>query len=256
MKTICAMQPYLFPYLPYFQLAKEVETFWVLDDVQFIRRGWMNRNRILLNGNPHQVTFPLAKAPRDALVCDMRLADQFQEAMGRLGRTVEHAYGSTIGYSRVKELLEPLKNPASDSFLDVTLHCLQACFDILGLSTKLRLSSELNLSTELRGQDRIVEICQSVNATRYVNPIGGQSLYDAEAFAEKGIELFFLKGALAPYPQVGCSEFQPGLSILDVFAHLKPNEISLMMDSYELVTKGNQPVCNEPRPPETCRVLS
>lgn len=232
------MQPYLLPYLPYFQLAHAVETFWVLDDVQFIRRGWMNRNRILLNGTPHQITFPLAKAPRDTLIRNMRLADQFAEQMERLTRTLDHAYCGAPCYSQLDTLLHSLKHPISNRFIDVVVQNLHESFDHLGLSTKIKLSSELKINEDVRGQSRIVEICRAVGANRYVNPIGGQTLYETKVFAAHDIELLFLKGNLAPYPQMGSSVFEPGLSILDVVANLPSGDVATQFANYELVTNA------------------
>ena len=234
MTTICAMQPYVFPYLPYFQLAHAVDAFWILDDVQYIRRGWMNRNRILLNGAPHQITFPVASGQRDEAVADKRLPDDFDRALARVGTTLHHAYGTARGGAQVLAMSEMLCARPWTRFLDFAMQCLHLVFDRLSLRTPLHFASTLSLPDDLRGQDRILEICARTKARAYVNPVGGRALYDPAAFAARGVALRFLDGHCPPYPQIGTTAFQPGLSILDLIAHLDPVDYAPQLAAFSL----------------------
>ncbi len=235
MTTICAMQPYLFPYLPYFQLADAVDAFWVLDDVQFIRRGWMNRNRILLDGAPHLISFPVSHGQQSDLIRDKTLPETFQRDLARLTDTILRAYRHAPHRDRLGALLTPLPQRPWAGFLDLAMETLQRSFASLGLQTPLRLASSLSLPTGLRGQDRILAICTAAGARHYVNPIGGQMLYDADAFAARGLRLSFLDGQLDPYPQTGAAAFQPGLSILDLIAHADPRTCRAQLGNAGLI---------------------
>jgi len=225
MTTICAMQPYLFPYLPYFQLAAAVDTFWVLDDVQFIRRGWMNRNQILLDGQPHRISFPVSHGQQSDLVRDKTLPDSFNRDLTRIIETINRAYRHAPELDRVRALLAPLPARPWSGFLDLALETLQRSFDSLGLQTPIARTSTLNLPARLRGQDRILAICAATGATTYVNPAGGRVLYDGDRF---------LQGQCPVYPQSGTSEFVPGLSILDLIAHLPSQTLRTQLTAYDL----------------------
>lgn len=234
MKTICAMQPYLFPYLPYYQLAGMVDEFWLLDDVQFIRRGWMNRNRILLNGAEHVITFPVASGARADLIADKALAAGFDQALLRLKTTLHHAYHAAPHGMLIDRMMDRLTARHWRGYLEFSLETLRLSFDALSLATPLRLTSVLGLSPDLRGPDRILAICRAAGAERYVNPIGGRGLYDPAHFGAQGIQLRFLAGQCAPYAQTGGQDFRPGLSILDLIAHVAPPDLKAHLGNARL----------------------
>lgn len=236
MTRICAIQPYLFPYLPYFQLAQAVDEFWVLDDVQYIRRGFMNRNWILLNGAPHQITFPVATGHRADLIQDKALADGFDSGFAKLKQTLFHAYGAAPYYAQAVAPLLDLARPPG--FLDLALETLGRVFAQLRIKTPVRRTSRLGLAQDLRGQDRILAICAAAQAQSYVNPIGGQALYDPASFAARGVCLRFLNARPAPYRQTGTTQFHPNLSILDLLAHVAPASYSEHLGAFTLIAGG------------------
>lgn len=229
---VAAMQPYLFPYLPYYQLAQAVDAFWVLDDVQYIRRGWMNRNRVLLEGQAHPITFPVAKGARSDRVSEKRLAADFDMALHQIIETVTHAYAKAAFRDEVLRLFQGLNT--AQSFLSLSLETLRRSFAAMGLSTPLHCASTLGLAEALKGQDRILALCKAVGATTYVNPGGGRALYDPAAFAAQGVALRFLEGQTPPYPQTGTQAFVPGLSILDVIAHVAPEARAAQINAYSV----------------------
>lgn len=237
MKTICAMQPYIFPYLPYYQLADAVDEFWVLDDVQFIRRGWMTRNDILLGGRRHRISFPVVRGQQSDLICEKTLPPEFGAAFRGVIDTLRHAYGKAPHFDQLTGLLEPLRCQSWPHYLDFAMETLRQSFASLGLSTPLYLSSSLGLPSDLRGAERILEICNRTRADRYVNPEGGRPLYDPASFAARKVALYFLQGRLQPYPQLDSNGFEAGLSILDLMAHLPPGEIAGQLQNYT-IAKG------------------
>lgn len=236
MKTICAMQPYIFPYLPYYQLADAVDEFWVLDDVQFIRRGWMTRNDILLKGRRHRISFPVNRGRQTDLIAEKALSPDFDKELRRIFDTLNHAYGKAPQHDRLATLLELLCHGSWRHYLDFAMETLRQSFASLGLATPLHLSSSLGLPSELRGAERIQEICNRTRAGRYVNPEGGKGLYEPASFASRGVELYFLQGKLQPYKQLGCDEFEAGLSIFDLIAHLSTDELKTHLRNYIIVS--------------------
>lgn len=98
------MQPYLFPYLGYFQLIQAVDKFILLDDVNFIKRGWVNRNRILVNGKDHLFSLPLQRASQFKKINDLKLAD-YPGWRNRFFKTLTHAYRQASQYEPVMKML-------------------------------------------------------------------------------------------------------------------------------------------------------
>ena len=223
-KRVGIMQPYLFPYLGYFQLIAEVDELWLFDDVQFIRRGWMNRNRLMVNAEPHLFTIPVEAGERSTLILHKRYTSEATKALSQLIRTIDHAYASARGRHQVLRLLEDTRDQfaaagPSPDFTACTADALARVLPLLGLDVPLRRTSVLEIDPDLRAAVRILAICRAVGARVYVNMAGGRALYDPAEFAADGISFGFLEPSFPPYDQ-GPSPFVPGLSILDLLARL------------------------------------
>ena len=227
-RRIAVMQPYLFPYLGYFQLASSVDEFWLLDDVQFIRRGWMNRNRLLVDGRDHLFTVPVNAGPRNRPVLDVAFHPDTACVLARLVRTVRHAYANAPGRDDVTGILESLIAYLEDGprldFTTLTRYALEQVFHHVGITTPIRRVSTLALPTGVRGQDRILAVCAATGATDYLNMAGGRALYRAETFADEGVALQFLDPVMRPYGQP-LEPFVAGLSILDVIARAERSSL-------------------------------
>lgn len=208
------MQPYFFPYLGYFQLMAEVDTFVIYDDVNFINRGWINRNQINLNGSAHLFTVPLKQASQNRLICDIELADD-ATWRGKIVKTIRQAYARSPQFERVFPLVEHIVQHSASNLGDYLRHSLTAMRDHLGLATHLVDTSRLYENKELKAQARIIDICRRERADTYINAIGGLELYNRNDFEQHGIRLRFLRPALPRYAQAG-KEFLAGLSIIDV----------------------------------------
>lgn len=239
MKTIAIVQPYVFPYLPYYQLVAAVDEFWVLDDAQFIRRGWMNRNYILLGGRKHLFTLPVSSGRRDDMILEKTLPADFARALGGFAATIRHAYAKAPYHDRVHNMLENLIARRWTRFFDLAMVTLRISREVLGIKTPLYRTSSLGVAREIKGAERILAICARAGADHYLNPIGGLTLYDPVAFSQSGVRLSFLRGECPAYPQTGAADFIPGLSILDVVANLEPRAISRALGRFTVMTPGN-----------------
>jgi len=214
---LAIMQPYLFPYIGYFQLMAAVDKFVVYDDVNFINRGWVNRNRILLNGAAHTFTVPLLGASQNRLICDIELV---KEAAWRvkLLRTIQRAYGKSPYYPEVYGLVERVVNYPTDRLDEFLLNSLREVVAHLLLGTEIVDTSRIYQNANLKGADRILDICLKEEATVYINTIGGVDLYEKQKFLDHGVQLFFSRSRPISYPQ-GKGEHVPWLSIIDVLMY-------------------------------------
>lgn len=211
---LAIMQPYFLPYLGYWQLMNFVDAFVVYDDIQYTKKGWINRNRYLSNGKPETFTLPLKKASDFLDVRDRQLSDDREQHFARLVRRIHAAYKSAPFMREGCELLESLLRYPDNNLFGFVYNSISVLRSRLGLTTKLLVSSELDVPNGLSGQDRVIAICNCLGAHTYINPIGGVPLYSGGVFQRHGIRLQFQSTQLNPYRQLG-EPFVPGLSVLD-----------------------------------------
>ena len=193
----------------------------------------MNRNRLLLNGLAHTFTLPVRGASQNKLICDIEMVSE-RNWSDKLIRTIRQAYRHAPCYAHVSALIERLVNyPAVrlDVFL---LNSLREIVRYLSLEVEVVSSSRVYENTHLKGQERILDICRQEQADGYINPIGGESLYDSASFLEQGIRLNFLRSRPVSYPQ-GKGEHVPWLSILDVLMFNEPFAVRLLLAEMDLV---------------------
>ena len=212
---LAIMQPYFLPYIGYFQLMSVVDKFVLLDDVNFINRGWINRNRIAVNGEPYWMTLPLIKASQNRLINEIEIFDDAAWKR-KILRTVELSYRRAPYFTEVFPLFSKLIEQARGSLAGFLSEQLSSMAAYIGLDVRIERTSSVYAKEGRTGEQRILDICQREQAKSYVNLPGGRDLYDREAFSALGIELLFLDPNFeAMTLQHGAKE-EPYLSILDL----------------------------------------
>lgn len=229
---LAIMQPYLFPYMGYFQLIHSVDRFVVFDDVNFIKKGWVNRNNLLVNEAPLLFTVPLVGASQNRSIKDIQVSNE-GDWKARLIRTLAMSYGKAPCYGPVMSLVEEVLSATDCTISELNTKAIRAVCKHIGISTVIIPSSVVYNAGDLKGQERILHICELEQASHYHNPIGGTELYDRDRFGANGIVLSFLRSSLPAYRQWNDS-FTPGLSIIDVIMFNTPAEALQLMESYEL----------------------
>ena len=227
------MQPYFLPYIGYIQLLSAVSKFVVFDDVNYINRSWINRNRILLNGVVHTFTVPLRGASQNRLICDIELASD-HIWRDKFMRTIRQAYGQAPCYEPAYALLERIVNYSSVRLDEFLLNSLREIVGYLSLKVEIVSTSRIYKNANLKGQDRILDICRKEKTDVYINPIGGVDLYDRVVFLEQDIQLYFLQSRQISYPQ-GNGEYIPWLSILDVLMFNDPPAVRQLLAEIDLI---------------------
>ena len=220
---LAVMQPYFLPYFGYFQLMASVDKFVVFDDVNYIQRGWINRNRLLLNGEAHIFTIPLSAASQNRRICDTEMmAGPWR---GKLLKTIRQAYLNAPYFKPIFELCEKIVNLKTLSLHEYLVFSLQQMAQQLNILTLIESSSRIYKNSELRGQQRILDICHREQADVYINATGGSDLYDPNVFEANNVQLAFLRPTDISYRQFG-KPFVPNLSILDVLMFNSPESVS------------------------------
>jgi len=210
---LAIMQPYFLPYIGYYQLMAAVDLFVVYDRIKYTKKGWINRNRLLLNGSDALFSLALKKGSDILDVAERELAPDFDRT--KLLNQFAGAYRRAPQFAPTFALLERIVGSVDGNLFNYLHHSLVAVRDHIGIDTEIRVSSTLDFDNDLKGPDKVLAICAAVGANHYVNPIGGTELYSKDDFAARGIELQFLRARPFEYPQFG-AEFVPWLSIVDV----------------------------------------
>lgn len=230
---VAIMQPYLFPYIGYWQLINAVDKFVILDDVNYIVRGFINRNRILLNGQPYMFSIPIKKASQNKLIMDTELYFTEEDKIKFL-MTIKNAYRKAPYFHEVMPMIEKIiDNPETDLTSYIHYSIVQIN-QYLGINTEILLSSKIQKDNLLKAQNRIIEICKRLQADTYINPCGGRELYSFDKFTVNGIKLFFLvpDENMTYYQQK--EKFINKLSIIDVLMFNSKNQIFHLLERYLL----------------------
>lgn len=212
---IAVMQPYFFPYLGYWQLIDTVDYFVIFDDVSYIKRGWINKNRILHNGNIENITLPIQKASQNRKINE-HLRTNDMKSLAKIKKKIQLAYCKAENFDSVYPLLCKIIDYPEENIAVYLTYSLTEIASYLGMTTKFIFSSELSKHEDWdNAQDRIIDITKQLGGNEYFNLPGGRNLYDEQQFYNKGIELKFIEPQLNAYNQLNVNTFIPGLSIID-----------------------------------------
>ena len=227
---LAIMQPYFFPYIGYFQLVNAVDKFVFYDDVNYINRGWINRNKVLLNDKDHLITVPLAGASQNRKICEI----ETHSKQDKLLKKLSHAYHKAPYYKQVWPLVESIINYPTNKINILAAQSVIMVCNYLQINTLFEFSSLDYYNTgQLAKAERLIEICKINNATTYVNAIGGESLYNKEYFSNKGIKLLFLKPGNIEYKQFH-NDFVGHLSIIDVLMFNSISQTRSFLSNHQL----------------------
>ncbi|MDP2762122.1 MAG: WbqC family protein [Sideroxyarcus sp.] len=230
---LAIMQPYFLPYIGYFQLMAAVDLFVVYDNIKYTKKGWINRNRMLQNGKDAMFSLPLKSGSDSLNVCERELAADFKR--DKLLNQFNGAYRRAPYFAQAFPLIEQIVRHEDTNLSRFLHHAISLTCGYLGITTEIRVSSDITIDHELRNQGKVLALCGAVGATTYVNAGGGRELYSKSAFQERGIDLKFIQSKPFEYVQFG-DAFVPWLSIIDVIMFNSVGEISENLASgYELI---------------------
>jgi hypothetical protein len=230
---VAIMQPYLFPYLGYYQLAVAVDRWVFHDDVMYIKQGYINRNSILVNGAAHRFSVPIRDQSDSRPINEHHAIPPFDKIL----RTIAQAYAIAPNFSRVFPIVASVLDGRETNIARMAGASLHAVLDYLGIPIEASCSSEIRGHQHLKAQDRVLAICVTMGASEYVNPIGGIRLYDEAAFATRGIRLRFHHLRSVSYHQ-GDFPFVPNLSMIDVLMHNDPDRVKSLLRDCDLVDQA------------------
>jgi hypothetical protein len=227
---VAIMQPYFFPYIGYFQLIHAVDIFVIYDDVSYIKRGWVNRNNLLSSGGQAElITLETSGASQNKLINEVGVGGNRRKLL----KNIAYKYSRAPYFKQVYPLIDEVLGSRQSNLSLFLTDCLKALCEYLTLNPEWRVSSRIDKASSLKGQGKILAICEAIGATQYINLPGGKALYDKSLFADRGIELSFIQGRCQPYAQFGLS-FVPSLSIIDVMMFNDRDHCIKLLEAYSL----------------------
>lgn len=230
---LAIMQPYFMPYIGYWQLINAVDEFVLYDDVNYIKKGWINRNRLLENNAPAYFNINLQGASQNKHINELKIMQDERTEKGML-RRISTCYKKAPYYGEIYPIIEKIVGFQSTDLVTYLMHSILCICEYLEIHTQIIKSADIEKNNSLKGQDKILEICKKLGADVYYNPIGGTELYDKEQFRKAGMELFFIKSDNIVYDQLD-GEFVPWLSIIDVLMFNEKKVVQEYLEKYTLV---------------------
>lgn len=212
MKT-AIMQPYFLPYIGYYQLLSAVDVFVIYDNIKYTKKGWINRNRMLRNGEELTFSLPLKKDSDTLDVVERDLSDEFDRS--KLLNQIKGVYRAAPQFKDTFPLLERIIRYGETNLFRYIQHSIVEMCAHIGIETEIVVSSTIMIDHGLKSQDKVIALCTALGSDTYINPMGGLELYDRATFAARGIDLQFMRTKTFEYPQFGIG-FVPNLSIIDV----------------------------------------
>jgi hypothetical protein len=229
---LAIMQPYFMPYIGYYQLIAAVDKFVVYDNIKFTKKGWINRNRMLLNGSDAVFSLPLKKDSDSLDVIKRELSSDFDRK--KMLNQFRGAYERAPYFSSTYPLIEKIiNNEETNLFSFLHSSILEVCC-YLNIDTEILVSSQIAIDHDLKAQEKVLALCGALGADQYINTTGGVNLYSKSAFHAHGIELQFIRAKDFEYTQFG-SAFVPWLSIVDILMFNSIEAVNFYIRSnYEL----------------------
>ncbi len=236
MKKLAIMQPYIFPYIGYFQLINAVDKFVFYDDVNFIKQGWIARNQYLNKNEASYFVIPLDSASSFRSINEIKVdQNKYSFWRNKILKALKQNYGKAPYYAVTYELIDEILSKDNRYISQLAMSSVRRVCQSLNIKTDFELSSEAYPATVQLGRiERIIELCKRNQSESYINAIGGTELYQKEEFEKWGIRLNFLKTGNIEYNQFKNS-FVPNLSIIDVMMFNSPAEIRKMLNNYQLI---------------------
>ena len=228
------MQPYFFPYIGYFQLINSVDKFVIYDNIEYTKKGWINRNNILSPNGGKLITLPLKKDSDFLNVNQRFLSDSWVTERKKLLNVLKSNYSKSEYFEEVFCLLESCILFENLNLFDFILFSLKKILSYLEVKTEIIKSSDVDIDHKLKSEKKVIEICKTLKAETYINSIGGMDLYDKNEFKMNGIHLNFIKSNDIIYKQYN-NEFIPWLSVIDILMFNSKDKINEHLNNYKLL---------------------
>tara|TARA_R100000908_G_C3756058_1_gene150696 strand:+ start:2637 stop:3344 length:708 start_codon:yes stop_codon:yes gene_type:complete len=232
--NVAIMQPYFMPYIGYFQLINSVDKFVIYDNIQYTKKGFINRNRILFNGSDRGFTIPIKKNSDYLNVMEREISNTWLKDRDKLIKIIKQSYNKAPYFDICFPLIVECIKHNDLNLFNFIHNSVKVLCNYLNINTQIIKSSDIPIDHSKKSQDKVITICKALKATKYINAIGGQELYSPPPFKKEGIELAFIKTNYIEYKQFN-NKFEPWLSIIDLLMFNSDKELKNHLNNYSLI---------------------
>lgn len=230
---LAIMQPYFLPYIGYYQLINAVDEFIIYDNIEYTKKGWINRNRFLSNGIPRYFTITLQNDSDYLHIRERKISPDFENNRVRILNKLKNEYSRAPYFDEIIETVESVFHNEETNLFKYLFQSITKVMNFLRIKTKLIPSSEIKIDHALKNIDKVISICRACKANEYINLPGGIQLYDKNKFIDFGILLKFIQPKEVKYKQFG-SDFIDKLSIIDVLMFNGREKTIELLNYYDL----------------------
>lgn len=207
----------------------------IYDNIKYTKKGWINRNRILLKNDIKYLSIPLMKDSDFLMIKDRVISDNWKKEKSKQLNLIKESYRKSIYFDNIFPKIEMIYNYNSNNLFEFLYNSIIQIKNLMRIKTQIFLSSEIGDNHIYKGKDRVIDICISLGAKQYINLSGGVDLYEYEDFRKKNIELYFIKSKNRSYNQSSANEFRPYLSIVDLLMNVSPNQYKEYLEDYNIL---------------------
>jgi len=229
--NIAIMQPYFLPYIGYWQLIQSVDKFIIYDNIQYTKKGWINRNNFLFNNSSTIFTVPIKKDSDYLDINKRTISSGFEN---KIINKLKVAYSKAPQFEIILPLIKDILYTKETNLFNYLYSSVKKIVKFLEIDTKIIVSSSIKIDHNLKSQNKVIEICKNLKASHYINTIGGQDLYSKNDFIKNNINLSFIKSEITEYNQFK-KPFIPYLSIIDVLMFNNKIEVKKLLAKYKLL---------------------
>jgi hypothetical protein len=231
MKSVAVMQPYFIPYLGYFQLMHACDVFIFLDDAQYVKQSWINRNRLFVGERVDYYTIPVKSHRSIARINEIILTDNHALHVNGLLRKFDRTYRKTPFFEETRDILEGVLKVDDATFSGYVGGGLGYLANKLEVTAYSKLASESSIDKGLKGQQKVLSLVESAGGDTYINLPGGRTLYKSSDFDSRGLKLRFINPHL-PDRYESASSSLSRLSIIDTLAHYGVEKTITLVSDY------------------------
>ncbi len=222
------------PYIGYWQLIASVDTFVVYDNIQYTKKGWFNRNRILDGDHDRLFSIPIKKDSDYLNVVERYRSEDSDKEISRLLTIIKNTYRKSPNFAEAYPVIETCFLHPDKNLFGYIHNSIKLVCEYLDMTTSIVVSSHVDADHSLKGAQKVLAIAKATGADTYINAIGGMELYDKDAFKAEGVALNFIKSRPIEYKQFD-KPFVPWLSIIDVLMFNNKEQVKQMLHEYDLV---------------------
>lgn len=228
-------QPYFVPYIGYWQLIKSADVFAIADNYNYMKKSWINRNRVLDGNDVRYFNIPVDHVSQNRYICDHLIKPIDKDLkIKQLSSFYRHAPHRDEGLALMDEML----SFEGENLADFLFESIRMVCEYLQIDTRIIRTTDFDQDPSLRFADRVYDYCHQMGADTYHNAIGGMELYSFEEFAAHGLKLAFVESIPMAYPQ-SSESFEFGLSIIDVIMQNSVEDIQPLLQSYRLIDSSS-----------------